>query len=49
MFTKEQLAIALRYVDKLGNVNERLLGITHVNNTAAVTLKSLRKYLINIA
>ena len=49
MSTKEQLAIALYYVDKLGHVNERFLGITHVNNTAAVTLKSLRKYLINIA
>ena len=40
MSTKEQMAIALRYVDKLGHVNERFLGITHVNNTSAVTLKS---------
>ena len=40
MSTKEQLAIALCYVDKLGHVNERFSGITHVNNIATVTLKS---------
>ena len=50
MSTNEQLAIALRYADKLGHVNEHFLGITHVNNTSAVTLRvQLRKYLINIA
>ncbi|KAL4595008.1 hypothetical protein ACB092_12G060400 [Castanea dentata] len=47
MFTKKQLAIALRYVDKLEHVNERFLGITHVNNTAAVTLKSAIEEVFN--
>ncbi|KAK9990963.1 hypothetical protein SO802_025948 [Lithocarpus litseifolius] len=47
MSTKEQLAIALRYVDKLGHVNERFLGITHVNNTSAVTLKSAIEEVFN--
>nr|XP_023896645.1 uncharacterized protein LOC112008552 [Quercus suber] len=48
MSTKEQLAIALCYVDKLGHVNERFLGITHVNNTSAVTLKSAIEEVFNI-
>ena len=47
MSTKEQLAIALCYVDKLGHVNERFLGITHVNNTATVTLKSAIEEVFN--
>ncbi|KAL4611456.1 hypothetical protein ACB092_08G124600 [Castanea dentata] len=47
MSTKEQMAIALRYVDKLGHVNERFLGITHVNNTSAVTLKSAIEEIFN--
>ena len=47
MSTKEQLAIALRYVDKLGHVNGHFLGITHVNNTSAVTLKSAIKGVFN--
>ena len=48
MSTKEQLAIALCYVDKLGHVNERFLGITHVNNIAAVTvLKSAIEEIFN--
>ncbi|KAL0009731.1 hypothetical protein SO802_004839 [Lithocarpus litseifolius] len=47
MSTKEQLAIALRYVDKLGHVNERFLGITHVNNTSVVTLKSAIEEVFN--
>ncbi|KAI0492627.1 hypothetical protein KFK09_026903 [Dendrobium nobile] len=37
--TKEQLAIAVRYVDKLGQVIERFIGIKHVTSTNAVTLK----------
>ena len=37
----------MRNVDKLGNVNERFLGITHVNNTAAVTLKSAIEEVFN--
>ena len=47
MSTKEQLAIALCFVDKLGHVNERFLGITHVNNTAVVTLKSTIEEVFN--
>ncbi|XP_075645560.1 uncharacterized protein LOC142616631 [Castanea sativa] len=47
MSTKEQMAIALRYVDKLGHVNERFLSITHVNNTSAVTLKSAIEEVFN--
>ncbi|XP_075670466.1 uncharacterized protein LOC142640283 [Castanea sativa] len=47
MSTKEQMAIALRYVDKLGHVNERFLGITHVNNTSTVTLKSAIEEVFN--
>ena len=47
MATKEQLAIALHYVDKLGHVNERFLGITHVNNTTTMTLKSAIEEVLN--
>ena len=47
MSTKEQLAIALRYVDKLGHVNKRFLGITHVNNTTAMTIKSAIEEIFN--
>ncbi|XP_077215942.1 uncharacterized protein LOC143850597 [Tasmannia lanceolata] len=35
----EQMAVVLRYVDKLGHVVEHLLGITHVPNTTATSLK----------
>ncbi|XP_057506609.1 uncharacterized protein LOC130789836 [Actinidia eriantha] len=37
--TKEQMAIALRYVNNKGHVIERFLGIQHVTNTTALTLK----------
>ena len=47
MSTKEQLAIALRYVDKLGHVNKCFLGITHVNNTSAMTVKSVIEEVFN--
>ncbi|KAK9992476.1 hypothetical protein SO802_027461, partial [Lithocarpus litseifolius] len=47
MSTKEQLEIVLRYVDKLGHVNECFLGITHIYNTAAVTLKSAIEEVFN--
>ncbi|XP_075645595.1 uncharacterized protein LOC142616685 [Castanea sativa] len=47
MSTKEKLAITLRYVDKLGHVNERFLGITQVNNTTTVTLKSAIEEVFN--
>ncbi|XP_024164081.1 zinc finger MYM-type protein 1-like [Rosa chinensis] len=36
--SKEQMAIVLRYVDD-GNVIERFVGIEHVTNTNAITLK----------
>ncbi|XP_021761757.1 zinc finger MYM-type protein 1-like [Chenopodium quinoa] len=37
---KEQLALCLRYVNRKGEVCERLLGIVHVVNTASLTLKT---------
>ncbi|CAL1403229.1 unnamed protein product [Linum trigynum] len=36
---KEQMAIVLRYVDGQGCVVERFLGVSHVSDTRAVTLK----------
>ncbi|XP_062085462.1 uncharacterized protein LOC133791557 [Humulus lupulus] len=38
--TKEQMAIVLRYVDKNGHVIERFIGIEHVPNTTALSLKA---------
>ncbi|PKU86849.1 hypothetical protein MA16_Dca027802 [Dendrobium catenatum] len=38
--TKEQVAIGMRYVDKLGQVIERFIDIKHVTSTTAVTLKT---------
>ncbi|KAL6648571.1 hypothetical protein ACP70R_012795 [Stipagrostis hirtigluma subsp. patula] len=40
VYQKEQLALCLRYVDKRGRVVERFLGIIHVENTTAMTLKT---------
>lgn len=37
---KEQMALCLRYVDKMGQVKERLLGIVHVGDTTSLTLKT---------
>ncbi|PKU77038.1 hypothetical protein MA16_Dca001644 [Dendrobium catenatum] len=37
--TKKQVDIAVRYVNKLGQVIERFIGIKHVTSTNAVTLK----------
>ncbi|XP_028551808.1 zinc finger MYM-type protein 1-like [Dendrobium catenatum] len=37
--TKEQLAVAVRYVDSLGQVVERFIGIKHVASTNTVALK----------
>ena len=37
---KEQMAIALRYVQREGIVVERFLGIAHVTDTTTTTLKS---------
>ncbi|XP_023730872.1 uncharacterized protein LOC111878583 [Lactuca sativa] len=37
---KEQMAIVLRYVDRLGIVKERFIGIVHVLDTSSLTLKA---------
>ncbi|XP_062116521.1 uncharacterized protein LOC133830545 [Humulus lupulus] len=37
--TKEKMAIVLRYVDKNGHVIEHFIGIEHVPNTTALSLK----------
>ncbi|XP_031262511.1 zinc finger MYM-type protein 1-like [Pistacia vera] len=37
---KEQMAIVFRYVDKMGCVIERFIGIVHVKNTSAKSLKT---------
>ncbi|XP_058726984.1 uncharacterized protein LOC131598392 [Vicia villosa] len=37
--TKEQMSVVLRYVDKKGSVIERFLGLVHVANTSAISLK----------
>ncbi|KAM5582361.1 hypothetical protein ABKV19_002668 [Rosa sericea] len=38
---KEQMAVIFRYVDKNGCVIERFIGIEHVANTTAITLKEV--------
>ncbi|XP_066384754.1 uncharacterized protein [Miscanthus floridulus] len=37
---KEQMAVVLRYVDKLGEIKERLIVVVHVQETSASCLKS---------
>jgi hypothetical protein len=37
---KEQMAVVLRYVDKLGVIKERLIVVVHVQETSALCLKS---------
>ncbi|GJX27919.1 zinc finger MYM-type protein 1-like protein [Tanacetum coccineum] len=37
---KEQMALVLRYVDRLGIVKERFSGVVHVDDTSSVTLKA---------
>ncbi|KAE8725557.1 hypothetical protein F3Y22_tig00008468pilonHSYRG00005 [Hibiscus syriacus] len=37
---KEQMAMVLRYVDRLGVVNERFIGVVHVTDTSSLTLKA---------
>jgi len=39
VLTKEQMTVVLCYVDKHGHVIKRFLGILHVNDTSATTLK----------
>ena len=38
--TKEQMVVALWYIDKKGHVVERFLGIEHVTDTSALSLKA---------
>ncbi|XP_044366248.1 zinc finger MYM-type protein 1-like [Triticum aestivum] len=50
---KEQMAVVLRYVDEFGAVQERLIGVVHVNETSASCLKSgidqlFKKYGLNV-
>ena len=40
VYLQEQLALCLRYVDKIGRVVERFLGILHVADTISLTLKT---------
>ncbi|XP_042387331.1 zinc finger MYM-type protein 1-like [Zingiber officinale] len=37
---KEQMSVVLRYVDSSGHINERFIGIEHVTNTIALSLKA---------
>ncbi|XP_023757686.2 uncharacterized protein LOC111906191 [Lactuca sativa] len=37
----EQMAIVLRYVDSLGFVKERFIGLVHVKDTSSLTLKNV--------
>ncbi|XP_076947499.1 uncharacterized protein LOC143619453 [Bidens hawaiensis] len=37
---KEQMSVVIRYVDKYGVVKERFIGLVHVLETSALTLKS---------
>ncbi|XP_076927813.1 uncharacterized protein LOC143591512 [Bidens hawaiensis] len=37
---KEQMAVVIRYVDKLGVVKERFIGFVHVSDTSSLCLKS---------
>ena len=44
---KEQMAIVLRYVVKKGIVTERFLGIVHVADTSALSLKAAIEFLFS--
>ncbi|KAL6504716.1 hypothetical protein OROHE_023474 [Orobanche hederae] len=44
---KEQMAVALRFVDKNGQVLERILGFKHVECTSAISLKVALEDLLN--
>ncbi|CAM8942367.1 unnamed protein product [Rhodiola kirilowii] len=45
---KEQMAIVLRYVDSEGLVKERFLGIVHVKETTAKSLKEALEQLLSV-
>ena len=42
---KEQMAVVLRFVNKLGLVNERFIDVVHVTETSALSLKSMIDFL----
>ncbi|XP_021763148.1 zinc finger MYM-type protein 1-like [Chenopodium quinoa] len=44
---KEQMALCVRYVDKKGMIMERFLGIVHVRDTTALSLKEAILSLLN--
>ena len=44
---KEQMAVALRFVDERGFLMERFLGIVHVSDTTALSLKAAIEYLLS--
>jgi hypothetical protein len=46
VYQQEQMALCLRYVDKKGRVVERFLGIVHVEDTIALTLKTTIEYML---
>ncbi|XP_022041228.1 zinc finger MYM-type protein 1-like [Helianthus annuus] len=37
---KEQMTVVIRFVDKVGIVKERFIGLVHVKETSAITLKT---------
>ncbi|CAM8913048.1 unnamed protein product [Rhodiola kirilowii] len=45
---KEQMAIVLRYIDSEGLVKERFLGIVHVKETTAKSLKEALEQLLSV-
>ncbi|TVU25927.1 hypothetical protein EJB05_28448, partial [Eragrostis curvula] len=46
---KQQLAVCLRYVDKLGRPCEHFLGVVHVEDTTSLTLKSAIQDLLELS
>ncbi|XP_074288075.1 uncharacterized protein LOC141613233 [Silene latifolia] len=44
---KEQMALCLRFFDKIGQVKERFLGVVHVGNTTSLTLKAAIEKLLS--
>ncbi|ESQ28986.1 hypothetical protein EUTSA_v10024135mg [Eutrema salsugineum] len=36
---KEQMAVVFRFVDKIGTIKERFIGVVHVRDTSSLTLK----------
>ncbi|KAG2581312.1 hypothetical protein PVAP13_6KG086376 [Panicum virgatum] len=46
VYHNEQLAVCLRYVDKKGRAVERFLGVAHVEDTSAMTLKAAVEHML---